>query len=93
MSSIFCLETEWDQSVHDMKKESSARPLLQYLATVGVEFVFRQVATLSEFEYYLKHLDLDSAYQSILYLKNAGVDYFQWPMTSDFGGYPFIFEL
>ena len=56
MSSIFCLETEWEQSIHDMKKESSVRPLLQYLATTGTEYVFRQVATLSEFEYYLDHL-------------------------------------
>lgn len=56
MSSIFCLETEWEQSIHDMKKESSVRPLLQYLATIGTEYVFRQVATLSEFEYYLDHL-------------------------------------
>ena len=56
MSSIFCLETEWEQSIHDMKKDSSVRPLLQYLATVGTEYVFSQVATLSEFEYYLDHL-------------------------------------
>lgn len=56
MSSIFCLETEWDQSIHDMKKESSVRPLLQYLTTTGTEYIFRQVATLSEFEYYLDHL-------------------------------------
>lgn len=57
MSSIFCLETEWEQSIHDMKKESSVRPLLQYLnASEGTEFVFRQVATRAEFEYYLEHL-------------------------------------
>ena len=56
MSSIFCLETEWEQSIHDMKKESSVRPLLQYLnASEGTEFVFRQVATRAEFEYYLKN--------------------------------------
>lgn len=57
MSSIFCLETEWEQSIHDMKKESSARPLLQYLyASEGTEFVFRQVATRAEFDYYISHL-------------------------------------
>ncbi len=57
MSSIFCLETEWEQTIHDMKKDSSARPLLQYLrASDGTEYVFRQVATKSEFEYYLEHL-------------------------------------
>lgn len=56
MSSIFCLETEWEQSVHDMKRDSSARPLLEYLKSLGTEFVFRQVATLSDFRYYLEHL-------------------------------------
>lgn len=60
MSSIFCLETEWDQSIHDMKRESSARPLLEYLKSRGVEYVFRQVATLSEFQYYLNHLSRQS---------------------------------
>ncbi|MDE6553625.1 MAG: hypothetical protein K2K98_11825 [Muribaculaceae bacterium] len=39
-----------------MKKESLVHPLLQYLTTIGTEYVFRQVATLSEFEYYLDHL-------------------------------------
>ncbi len=62
MSSIFCLETEWDQSIHDMKKDSSVRPLLQYLNTLGIEYVFRQVATLAEFKYYLEHL-LRATYQ------------------------------
>ena len=57
MSSIFCLETEWEQPIHDIKKDSSVRPLLQYLnASEGTEFVFRQVATRTEFEYYLQHL-------------------------------------
>lgn len=62
MSSIFCLETEWDQSVHDMKKESSARPLLEYLKSLGTDtdYVFRQVATLEEFKYYLEHLSRQS---------------------------------
>ena len=75
MSSIFCLETEWDQSVHDMKKESSVRPLLQYLSTTGCEFVFRQVATLSEFEYYLEHLSRSSYNRfKIIYLCFHGVE-------------------
>ncbi len=56
MSCIFCLETEWDQSIHDMKKDSSVHPLLQYLNSLGIEFVFRQVATLNEFKYYIEHL-------------------------------------
>ncbi len=55
MSSIFCLETEWDQTVHDMKKDSSVYHLLQYLGSMDIEFVFRQVATKSDFEYYLSH--------------------------------------
>lgn len=56
MSRIFCLETEWNQSIHDMKKEPSARPLLEYLKSLNTEFVYRQVATASEFKYYLEHL-------------------------------------
>ncbi len=76
MSSIFCLETEWEQSIHDMKKESSVRPLLQYLnASEGIEFVFRQVATRAEFEYYLEHLSRLS-YQrfDIVYLCFHGME-------------------
>lgn len=57
MSGIFCLETEWEQTIHDMKTDSSARPLLQYLkAADGAESVFRRVATKAEFEYYLEYL-------------------------------------
>lgn len=58
MSRIFCLETEWDKTVHDLKKESSVEHLLKYLRTTGPgrNFVFRQVATKSDFEYYLEHL-------------------------------------
>ena len=76
MSGIFCLETEWEQSIHDMKKESSVRPLLQYLnASEGTEFVFRQVATRTEFEYYLEHLSR-SSYQrfDIVYLCFHGLE-------------------
>ena len=31
MNRIFCLETEWDQTVHDLKSKSSALPLLDFL--------------------------------------------------------------
>ena len=76
MSSIFCLETEWEQSIHDMKKESSVRPLLQYLnASEGTEFVFRQVATRAEFKYYLEHLSRSSYHRfDIVYLCFHGME-------------------
>ncbi len=28
---IFCLETEWEQSVYDLKYESQAKPMLEFL--------------------------------------------------------------
>ena len=28
---IFCLETEWTQSAHDLKDESQVKPLLDFL--------------------------------------------------------------
>jgi len=70
MSKIFCLETEWMQSIHDMKSESMAKPLLDFLRTCqGVQTVFRQVATRADFDYYLQHL-LREAYRDydIIYL-------------------------
>lgn len=58
MNRIFCLETEWDQSLHDLKKTSSVKSLLDFLTTCNnVQYCFRQVATLDDFEYYLKHLE------------------------------------
>jgi len=54
---IFCLETEWEQSVSDMKYESQAKPMLEFLNNSnGIEFAFRQVATKSDFDYYISHL-------------------------------------
>lgn len=32
---IFCLETEWTQSAHDLKDESQVKPLLDFLK-IGV---------------------------------------------------------
>ena len=54
---IFCLETEWEQSVSDMKFEPQAKPMLEFLNNSnGIEFAFRQVAAKSEFAYYIRHL-------------------------------------
>jgi len=54
---IFCLETEWEQSVYDLKYDSQAKPLLEFLNNSnGVDFSFRQVATKSDFNYYISHL-------------------------------------
>jgi hypothetical protein len=70
MSKIFCLETEWKQSIHDLKEKSNVLPLLEFLQTsCGVDYVFRNVATYSDFEYYINHLYYES-YNSfdIIYL-------------------------
>lgn len=66
---IFCLETEWEQSIHDMKYESQARPLLEFLYNSnGIGHIFRQVATKEEFDYYISHLARAS-------YKNYGIVY------------------
>lgn len=53
MNKIFCLETEWDQSMHDLKKKSTVLPLLDFLENaINIEYTFRQVATESDFNYY-----------------------------------------
>ena len=42
---IFCLETEWEQSVYDLKYESQAKPMLEFLKnSSGLDYYFRQVA-------------------------------------------------
>ena len=57
MNKIFCLETEWDQTLHDLKKKSPVLPLLDFLENaIKVDYTFRQVATESDFKYYIEHL-------------------------------------
>ena len=57
MEKIFCLETEWEKSVYDLKHDSQAKPLLEFLnSSNGVNFSFRQVATKTDFDYYIGHL-------------------------------------
>lgn len=61
MNRIFCLETEWDQTMHDLKKKSTVLPLLDFLEnTINIEYTFRQVATESDFNYYIDHLQQPS---------------------------------
>lgn len=61
MGGIFCLETEWKQSIHDLKEQSKVLPLLEYLKRVNnTQYVFRQVATIHDFDYYITHLLYDS---------------------------------
>ena len=46
MNKIFCLEPEWDQTLHDLKKKSPVLPLLDFLENaIKVDYTFRQVAT------------------------------------------------
>lgn len=61
MNRIFCLETEWDQTLHDLKKKSTVLPLLDFLEnTIKIEYTFRQVATEHDFKYYIEHLQQQS---------------------------------
>ena len=61
MNRIFCLETEWDQTMHDLKKKSTVLPLLDFLEnTINIEYTFRQIATESDFNYYIDHLQQPS---------------------------------
>ena len=70
VNKVFCLETEWEQSVYDLKYDSQAKPLLEFFSnSCGVNFSFRQVATPSDFKYYISHLK-QASYKdfSIVYL-------------------------
>lgn len=50
-SGIFCLEGEWDS---DLTRRLSVRPVLELLEQLGVApWIHRDVATVSEFQYYL----------------------------------------
>ena len=61
MNRIFCLETEWDQTLHDLKKKSTVLPMLNFLEnTVKIDYSFRQVATENDFNYYIHHLQQSS---------------------------------
>lgn len=62
MRKIFCLETEWIQSVHSLKSRSSALSLLDFLQNSDkrISFLFRNVATKDDFKFYISHLYYDS---------------------------------
>ena len=70
MSKVFCLETEWTQTVHDLKKRSTVLSLLEFVnGALEVPYVFRQVASLGDFDYYIRHLENSSyAAYDIVYL-------------------------
>ena len=70
MKKVFCLETEWTQTVHDLKKKSTVLSLLEFMnGALDVPYVFRQVAALGDFDYYIKHLR-NSSYDAydVIYL-------------------------
>lgn len=49
---IFCLEGEWDR---DLRQRLSVEPVLELLERLRIaRYIHRDVATVSEFEYYLK---------------------------------------
>ena len=72
MNRIFCLETEWEQNVHDLKRKPTVLALLDFMENtryIEVPYVFRQVATEHDFHYYIDHLE-NAAYDAydIVYL-------------------------
>ncbi len=59
MKKIFCLETEWETNVHNLKRKPTVLALLEFMENtryIEVPFVFRQVATELDFHYYIDHL-------------------------------------
>lgn len=59
MNKIFCLETEWEQNVHNLKRKPTVLALLDFMEKtryIEVPYVFRQVATEHDFDYYINHL-------------------------------------
>lgn len=61
MGKIFCLETEWNQTVHDLKFKPSALSLLEFLEnSAGIPFIHRAVATEQDFNFYIEHLSYES---------------------------------
>lgn len=62
MRKIFCLETEWVQSIHSLKSRPSALSLLDFLQNSDkrISFLFRNVATKEDFNFYIDHLYYDS---------------------------------
>lgn len=86
---IFCLETEWTQSVHDMKYESQAKPLLEFLNnSSGIGYTFRQIATKADFDYYINHLTRPSYKDfDIVYLAFHGTPgEIDFPDRGSYGG-------
>ena len=78
MSKIFCLETEWIKTVHDLKTDSYVKPLLDFLYTTGIyngidAYTFRNVCCKEDFNYYMEHLRHKSYYDyNIVYLAFHG---------------------
>ena len=68
---IFCLEGEWDS---DLTRRLSVRPVLELLEQLEVaQWIHRDVATLSEFEYYLeKWISEEYSRFSVLWLAMHG---------------------
>ena len=44
VNKVFCLETEWEQSVYDLKYDSQAKPLLEFLSSHPLKTIFQHKA-------------------------------------------------
>lgn len=101
MNRIFCLETEWDQTVQDLKRKPTVLSLLEFMeGAIKVPHVFRQVATREDFRYYIGHLE-QAAYNAydIVYLCFHGAkgliefaDHTRYSLEEFAGDYPDIFD-
>ncbi len=60
MKKIFCLETEWAQSVHSKKNSSSTLSLLDFLQNSDkrISFIFRNVVTKEDFNFYIIYITI-----------------------------------
>ncbi len=71
---IFCLETEWDFSNKKLKDPTSVQPMLDFLKNHHqMDYVYRRVATKSEFLFYISQLNKASFRKyEIVYLSFHG---------------------
>lgn len=52
---VICIETEWDITTKNNRRDINSEPLLQFLSKMyGIPYIYRKVATIEELKYYFK---------------------------------------